>query len=93
LKGQGAYKVQSGCLSPTKEILDGYKNRKITWDEYKRRFSSLLSERKVEEIIDRELFRVSTVLLCSEPRPEKCHRRLVAEHLRDKWGDVDVIHL
>jgi uncharacterized protein (DUF488 family) len=89
----GAEYTHQLILAPTKEILDGFKKKKITWEEYERRFSRLLSERKVEEKIDRELFRVSTVLLCSEPRPEKCHRRLVAEHLRDKWGDVDVIHL
>ena len=53
-----------------------------------------MSERKVEEKIDKGLFRTSlAVLLCSEPKPEKCHRRLVAEYLGDKWGDVRVIHL
>jgi uncharacterized protein (DUF488 family) len=80
-------------LAPTKEILDGYKKKKITWDEYETRFSLLLSERKVEERIDKGLFEVPTVLLCSEPRAEKCHRRLVAEYLSDKWGSVSVIHL
>jgi uncharacterized protein (DUF488 family) len=80
-------------LAPTKEILDGYKKKKITWDEYERRFKSLLSDRKVEEKIGKELFGIPTVLLCSEPKPEKCHRRLVAEYLGDKWGDVRVTHL
>jgi len=32
-------------------------------------------------------------LLCSEDKPEHCHRRLVAEYLAEKWGDVDVVHL
>ena len=89
----GAEYTHQIAFAPTKEILDGYKKKKITWDEYERRFNSLLAERKAEEKIDKELFRVPAVLLCSEPKPEKCHRRLVAQYLRDKWGDVDVIHL
>jgi uncharacterized protein (DUF488 family) len=89
----GAEYTHQLILAPTKEILDGYKKKKITWDEYERRFKSLLSDRKVEEKIDKELFGIPTVLLCSEPKPEKCHRRLVAEYLGDKWGDVRVIHL
>ena len=89
----GAEYTHQTIFAPTKEILDGYKKRKITWDEYERRFNSLLAERKAEEKIDKEIFRVPTVLLCSEPKPEKCHRRLVAQYLRDKWSDVRIIHL
>ena len=32
-------------------------------------------------------------LLCSEPTPERCHRRLVAEYLNAKWGNVDIEHI
>jgi uncharacterized protein (DUF488 family) len=80
-------------LAPTKEILEGYKQGKITWEEYERRFKILISERRVEAFINKNLFNVGTVLLCSEPNADKCHRRLVAEYLKDKWGDVRVIHL
>jgi len=37
-----------------------------------------------------------TCLLCSEPKPDMCHRRLAAEHLRDRWAgsvQVEIIHL
>jgi uncharacterized protein (DUF488 family) len=27
-------------------------------------------------------------LLCSEEKPDHCHRRLVAEYLKEKWGDL-----
>ena len=56
-------------------------------------FIALLDERKVEEAVDKELFEVPTVLLCSEPEADNCHRRLVAEYLRGKWGDVRIVHL
>jgi uncharacterized protein (DUF488 family) len=32
-------------------------------------------------------------LLCSEDKPDHCHRRLVAEYLKDHWGDVQICHL
>mgnify|MGYP000147264967 CR=1 FL=1 len=80
-------------LAPTKEILDGYKKKIIGWEEYEQRFKKLMADRKVEEVIDKDLFNVPAVLLCSEPKPDKCHRRLVAEYLRDKWGGLKIIHL
>ncbi len=80
-------------LAPTQELLDAFKKRKGAWDDYERRFLALMRERQVEERIDRRLFEVPTVLLCSEATAERCHRRLVAEYLRDHWGDVRIVHL
>ena len=80
-------------LAPTKEILDAYKKKQIAWEEYASRFLDLLSDRKVEMSVDRRLFDVPAVLLCSEPSPKRCHRRLVAEYLADKWSGAEVVHL
>jgi uncharacterized protein (DUF488 family) len=80
-------------LAPTQELLDEYKKRKGSWDEYERRFLRLMAERRIEERLDRQLFDVPTVLLCSEHTAEHCHRRLVLEYLRDKWGDLQIAHL
>jgi len=38
----------------------------------KRQDLALLAERKIEEALDRSLFSVPTVLLCSEPTPGQC---------------------
>lgn len=80
-------------LSPTQETLTEYKNKTVSWEEYARRFVALLDERHAEHAAGKHLFDVPTVLLCSEPEAEHCHRRLVAEYLRDKWRDVSIIHL
>jgi uncharacterized protein (DUF488 family) len=80
-------------LAPTDEMLKGYQKKEIPWEQYVERFRALLAERRVEEAIDRAAFARRTVLLCSEPTPEKCHRRLVAEYLKEKWSDVEVTHL
>jgi uncharacterized protein (DUF488 family) len=79
-------------LAPTKEILDGYRKKTLPWSEYEKRFLALMSERQVETLVTpRELDRAC--LLCSEPKPDKCHRRLVAKYLADKWGNVEIRHL
>ena len=80
-------------LAPTQDLLDDLKKRKGSWEAYERQFLALMRERRIEERIDRRLFDIPTVLLCSEATPEHCHRRLVAEYLRDQWGDVTIIHL
>ena len=73
-------------LSPTPELLDGYRSKEITWDEYEPRFLELMGERGVPASIDRAAYQVKTALLCSEATPEQCHRRLVAELMSREWG-------
>ncbi len=89
----GAEYLHEPILSPTKDILDAYSKKTISWDEYQTRFLALLDERDAEKIVDKRDFDVPTVLLCSEPEADHCHRRLVAEYLRAKWGDVRIVHL
>jgi len=89
----GAEYHHEPMLSPDKDLFDAYNKKTIPWEEYEPRFLALLDQRKVQELIDRRLFDVPTVLLCSEPAAEHCHRRLVAEYLASKWGDVGVVHL
>jgi uncharacterized protein (DUF488 family) len=80
-------------LAPTRVLLDDYRKRRIDWQEYERRFLQLMMERSVESVIDHDMFDAPTVLLCTEPQADRCHRRLVLEHLQKRWGDLEVIHL
>lgn len=88
----GVEYVHKPELAPTKEILDAYKKKEIDWSDYERQFRRLLTERKIEDIVTQKLTH-KACLLCSEPTPEKCHRRLVAEYLREHWKNVEVVHL
>jgi len=80
-------------LAPTQELLDEYKKQKRDWSNYEQKFNALMAEREVAKRLDPTLFAVPTVLLCSEPTPEHCHRRLVLEYLNEHWGDVRAVHL
>ena len=79
-------------LAPTQEMLDEYKKNRGDWLDYETRFLALMSDRKVEGSIAKELID-GGCLLCSEPTPEHCHRRLVAEYLREKWSNLEIEHI
>ena len=78
-------------LAPTQDILDDYKKSKGAWLVYADKFLNLMAQRKIENIDRTRLD--GGCLLCSEDKPHHCHRRLVAEYLKDKWGDVEIEHL
>ncbi len=84
--------IHMPILAPTQDILDGYKKRHESWQIYEQRFLVLMKERKIEEKVPREIL-AESCLLCSEDKPQYCHRRLVAEYLKEQWGDVDIRHL
>jgi uncharacterized protein (DUF488 family) len=90
----GASYRHEPLLAPTVEIRSILKKgKKKNWPEYERGFLSLLAERKVETQLDPTMFQVPTVLLCSEPSAQHCHRRLVAEYLQKHWGHFTITHL
>ena len=81
-------------FAPTEDILNGYKKKLITWQEYESQFEKIMIGRNIEDYIlktygDAENF----CLLCSEPTPENCHRRLVAEKFVKVFEGVSVVHL
>lgn len=80
-------------LTPTPAMLDAYRKLKTGWANYERDFLALLKERAVENRLERARFATPTTLLCSEPTPERCHRRLAAEYLKQHWSDIQIIHL
>ena len=79
-------------LAPTKDILDNYKKKKGDWDTYEKSFLDLMKKRQIENKLSPELLD-SSCLLCSEAKPHHCHRRLVAEYLNNKMGNINVCHL
>ena len=78
--------------APTEEILTAYKKNGTAWEAYEKQFVPLLSARHIESFLKPELLDFGC-LLCSEPTPDKCHRRLVAEYLRDYYKDIKTVHL
>lgn len=79
-------------LAPTQDILDDYKKHGGDWKIYESRFMDLMKHRRIESTVPKEVI-ADGCLLCSEDKPHHCHRRLVAEYLKQHWGDVEIVHL
>jgi uncharacterized protein (DUF488 family) len=80
-------------LAPTEEILDGYKNKRLPWQDYEREFKELLISRNPIEGIRWLGENGPVCLLCAEDKPLQCHRRLVAEYYAAHTEGVQIRHL
>jgi uncharacterized protein (DUF488 family) len=89
----GADYEHEPLLAPTQEILDAFKKQRGSWDAYSEAYFALIRSRRVESVLSKESFQEKTVLLCSEPTAEHCHRRLALEYLQEHWKDVIIRHL
>lgn len=79
-------------VTPTEQLLDDWRSKRIDWPAYEARFRRLLAQRKVERTLTPK--RVDgAVLLCREHGAQRCHRRLVAEYLMKKVPGLEVVHL
>lgn len=84
--------VHVPALAPKRDMLDRYRKQKGAWKAYEDEFLALMRERKIEDNVPRDVI-ADGCLLCSEQKPDRCHRRLVAEYLKEHWGDVEIVHL
>jgi hypothetical protein len=69
------------------------KTRTLSLDAYERGIRELMSTRRIEERLDPGAFAVRTALLCACADADRCHRRIVLEHLVAAWGSLDITHL
>lgn len=84
--------VHEPLLAPTAEMLSIYQ-KTTDWKAYSIVFLDLLTKRQVEKRVPHSLFGERSVLLCSEREAHHCHRTLVAEYLRRKWGSIEILHV
>ncbi|MGI6698269.1 MAG: DUF488 domain-containing protein [Clostridiales bacterium] len=79
------------ALVPTKELFDGFRDKRLGWEEFSEEYKKLLQKRNAMEQLDLESLD-HACLLCSEDLPEHCHRRLAAEEIQKITG-CEIIHL
>ena len=88
----GADYVHLPVMAPTKQLLNDYKNGKVSWQQYETQFKAIISQRQIEKYIELRDMDMSC-LLCTETTADKCHRRLVAEYLANHWPKLKIQHL
>lgn len=80
-------------LAPTKELIKKYRENK-NWHAYEQHFINLLKSRSIKDIFKKACKSSKTVcLLCSESKPQKCHRRLVAEYITSQITNTEIMHI
>lgn len=80
--------------APTKDILDNYKKKTICWEEYEKQYVTLIQNRNnIHKFAERFAKYAAVCLLCSEPIPDKCHRRLLSEIILAENPEITVKHL
>ena len=81
-------------FAPTAELLQSYRKGTTSWDRYVIVFDDVMKTRRLSEVFDMLYRKYNKVcLLCSEPTPDQCHRRLVAEMLQSKLNNIEIEHL
>jgi len=79
-------------LAPTADILHRYK-KDHNWARYEVEFRRLLEDRNPEAECRQIVDHGTICLLCTEPTPDRCHRRLVAEYILEIDRQVQIRHL
>jgi len=81
-------------LAPDKQLLDDYKKKKLDWNTYEERYIKRLETNSLPQWVTERIKNNKVCLLCSEHTPEHCHRRLLAEYIKQSYiPDLEIKHL
>jgi uncharacterized protein YeaO (DUF488 family) len=77
-------------LAPSIELLNDWKNERISWEEYKERYLNEIKGKKaaVKKLMDLVEEKRVVTLLCAEKEDKYCHRRLLKEYVEEKYGEA-----
>ena len=94
LKLHGIEYEHNIMLAPTEELRKLYNDKKLkmSFDEFTSRFNKILELRGcIDQLQSEDLDKIC--YLCSEDKPDQCHRRLVVEGIKSDNHDIQIIHL
>ena len=81
-------------LAPTEELRKMYNNKesKMSFNEYTVIFKEIMENRQcIPKLQKLDLNKVC--FLCSEEKPDKCHRKLVVDCIKSDNDNIKIIHL
>ncbi|HSP47838.1 MAG TPA: DUF488 domain-containing protein [Clostridiaceae bacterium] len=87
--------VHDPRFAPQAETISTYRNGKGEFASFRKEFLETMEERGIRDVI-REAYSSNLdhcCLLCSEKDADSCHRKIVAELMREVYPDLEVIHL
>lgn len=78
--------------APSKELLQNYKEGKISWREYRKQYWNIIKGREILKDFSKKMLN-RACLLCDEAEPDYCHRRVLAEYLIQHFDGIEIVHL
>jgi len=84
--------IHMPICAPSDELLKRYQKKEINWQNYEKEYFDLVVKREVQIKFDEKILN-NACFLCSEPKPDQCHRRLLAEYLKKYYPNLEIIHL
>lgn len=82
-------------FTPTKELFDKIKSNSISREDFEKEFYGIMKDRNIKDVVLKEYADEldGSCLLCSEDKADKCHRRLVAEYIKEFIPELEIVHL
>lgn len=80
-------------LAPSQEFLRPFKHKQLSWEQYENFYIDLIKNRHVEKQINNIVGTGHNCILCSEDSPSHCHRRLLAQYLKEFDASIQIVHL
>jgi len=84
--------IHMPLCAPSDDLLKRYQKKEINWQNYEKEYFDLVTKREVQIKFDEKLLN-KACFLCSEPKPDQCHRRLLVEYLKKYFPNLEIIHL
>ncbi len=90
----GAGYSHEPLLAPEESAFKAYRHGELDWKGFRKAYMRLAADRSMETVVDwNRVLRRRSVLLCSEPNAEHCHRHFLVEYLQKKGLDLTPIDL
>lgn len=84
-------------LSPSQNLLYSYKKGKISFSQFKEKFRYEIENRydmkkAIEKLVEDLNHGKNICLICYEENSNECHRKIIADFVKDKYG-IDYIDI
>lgn len=73
-------------FAPDQTLLKKYRAKEVNWTQYEEEYLNHIKKSNIWKDLDINIFQ-NACLLCSESSPKKCHRRLLAEFIVNKYKE------
>lgn len=82
-------------MSPSLELMKAWRNKEFEWEQFRKTFLKIMDSRDIEKLIKAEWPKAQkpVCLLCSEEKPDICHRSLIAEIIKKLYPKTEIVNL